>query len=116
MRCVRASRPDRALAPRPQRLTVRTESRADGSLAVRVTAHGFVRDLCLLAELCIEARCPDVGRLALASIREEDRAAILAPELLRLEGELHLQEGGPDAAERSEEFRFQADWKVTPSH
>jgi class 3 adenylate cyclase/tetratricopeptide (TPR) repeat protein len=56
--------------------------------------------LCLLAELCIEARCPDVGRLALASIREEDRAAILAPELLRLEGDLHLQEGRPDAAER----------------
>ena len=41
-----------------------------------------------------------MGQLALAGIREEDRAAILAPELLRLEGELHLQGTGPDAAER----------------
>ena len=33
-------------------------------------------------------------------MREEDRAAILAPEIIRLEGELHLQEGAPDAGER----------------
>jgi class 3 adenylate cyclase/tetratricopeptide (TPR) repeat protein len=69
-------------------------------MEVRSAAWRRVVCLCLLTELCIEAGCPDVGRLALASIREEDRAAILAPELLRLEGELHLQQAAPDGAER----------------
>jgi uncharacterized small protein (DUF1192 family) len=69
-------------------------------MEIRSAAWRRVVCLCLLTELCIEAGCPDVGRLALASIREEDRAAILAPELLRLEGELHLQQAAPDGAER----------------
>jgi uncharacterized small protein (DUF1192 family) len=69
-------------------------------MGIRNAAWRRVVCLCLLTELCIEAGSPDVGRVALGSMREEDRTAILAPEILRLEGELHLQAQAPDAAER----------------
>jgi tetratricopeptide (TPR) repeat protein len=70
-------------------------------MEVRSAAWRRVVCLCLLVELCLEARCPEVGRLALASMREEDRLAILAPEILRLDGELQLQ-GSPPAPEAAE--------------
>jgi tetratricopeptide (TPR) repeat protein len=61
-------------------------------MEIRSSAWRRVVCLCLLTELCLEAGCPEVGGVALASMREEDRSAILAPEILRLEGELHLQD------------------------
>src|SRR5215468_2227332 len=71
-------------------------------MEIRSGAWRRVVCLCLLAELCLEAGCPEVGRVALASMREEDRSAILAPEILRLEGELHVQASprAVDSAER----------------
>jgi class 3 adenylate cyclase/tetratricopeptide (TPR) repeat protein len=71
-------------------------------LGIRSAAWRRVFCLCFLAELCLEAGCPEVGRFTLAAMREEDRTAVLAPEILRLEGELHLQgpPPAPDAAER----------------
>src|SRR5262249_21987469 len=71
-------------------------------MEIRSAAGRRVVCLCLLAELCLEAGCPEVGRVALASMREEDRSAILAPEILRLEGELHVQASprAVDSAER----------------
>jgi class 3 adenylate cyclase/tetratricopeptide (TPR) repeat protein len=58
--------------------------------------------LCVLATLGIEAGHPAEGRRALASIGEAARQGFLAPEVIRLEGELHLRSTPPDvsAAER----------------
>jgi class 3 adenylate cyclase/tetratricopeptide (TPR) repeat protein len=58
--------------------------------------------LCVLARFGIEAGHPAEGRRALASIGEAGRQGFLAPEVIRLEGELHLASGPPDvnAAER----------------
>ena len=50
-RAVRASRSDRAMSLRPQRLSVAAEGAPDGSLRVTVTPDALVRDLSLLAEL-----------------------------------------------------------------
>ena len=58
--------------------------------------------LCVLAELSIEAGHPAEGLRALVSIAEAGRQGFLAPEVLRLEGELHLRSAPSDvsAAER----------------
>jgi class 3 adenylate cyclase/tetratricopeptide (TPR) repeat protein len=58
--------------------------------------------LCVLAELSLEAGHPAEGRRALASIGESGRQGFLAPEVIRLEGELHLRSAPSDvsAAER----------------
>jgi hypothetical protein len=58
--------------------------------------------LCVLATLGSEAGHPAEGRRALASIGEAGRQGFLAPEVIRLEGELHLASATPDvsAAER----------------
>jgi tetratricopeptide (TPR) repeat protein len=58
--------------------------------------------LCVLATLGIEAGHPAEGRRALASIGDAGRQGFLAPEVIRLEGELHLASATPDvsAAER----------------
>jgi len=70
-------------------------------MEIRSAAWRRVVCLCLLTELCLEAGCPGVGRVALSAMREEDRSAIFAPEILRLEGELHLQ-GPPTAVDTAE--------------
>ena len=58
--------------------------------------------LCVLATLSAEAGHPEEGRRALASIGESGRQGFLAPEMIRLEGELHLRCAEPNvsAAER----------------
>ena len=57
--------------------------------------------LCVLAELYVGAGLADEGLRTLAGIGPEDRTAIFAPELHRLEGELLLRRAtsAPDAAE-----------------
>jgi class 3 adenylate cyclase/tetratricopeptide (TPR) repeat protein len=57
--------------------------------------------LCILAERALEAGRPAEGRRALASIAEAGRTAMLAPEIVRLEGELTLQDT-PAAADEAE--------------
>jgi len=52
--------------------------------------------LCVLATLALESGHPDEGRRALGSIEGAGREGFLAPEIMRLEGELHLQSGSPD--------------------
>jgi predicted ATPase len=52
--------------------------------------------LCVLATLALESGHPDEGRRALASIEGAGREGFLASEIIRLEGELHLQSGSPD--------------------
>jgi predicted ATPase len=56
----------------------------------------------VLATLAIEAGHPEEGRRALASVGATGRQGFLAPEVIRLEGELHLASAPPDvsAAER----------------
>jgi hypothetical protein len=58
--------------------------------------------LCVLATFGIEAGHPAEGRRALASIGDAGRQGFLAPDVIRLEGELHLRSAPPDvsAAER----------------
>jgi tetratricopeptide (TPR) repeat protein len=56
---------------------------------------------CILAERALEAGRPAEGRRALASIAEAGRTAMLAPEIVRLEGELTLQDT-PAAADEAE--------------
>ena len=53
-----------------------------------VAAWRRVLCLCALAQLWLDTGCPDEGLAALASIPENVRGTILAPEVLRLEGEL----------------------------
>jgi hypothetical protein len=62
--------------------------------------------LCVLAAMCAEAGHPGEGHRALASIGEAGRQGFLAPEMLRLEGELHLV--GADADARAAERSFLA--------
>jgi len=52
--------------------------------------------LCVLATLALESGHLDEGRGALASVQGAGREGFLAPEIMRLEGELHLQSGSPD--------------------
>jgi tetratricopeptide (TPR) repeat protein len=52
--------------------------------------------LCVLADVCIEAGHAEYGLAVLASISPEDREAIYAPEILRLEGELRRRLPSPD--------------------
>jgi class 3 adenylate cyclase/tetratricopeptide (TPR) repeat protein len=73
-------------------------------LAIRSAAWRRALCLCILAELSIEAGCQEAGRGALAALREEDRLALLAPEVLRIEAELHLL--GPTPAPRDAEESF----------
>ena len=54
--------------------------------------------LCVLAALCAESGHVDEGRRALASIGDAGREGFLAPEMIRLEGELHLRDARPDVA------------------
>jgi hypothetical protein len=49
--------------------------------------------LCLLAELCLRAGCPEEGRAALTSIGSADRQTFWASEVHRVEGELIAQGG-----------------------
>jgi class 3 adenylate cyclase/tetratricopeptide (TPR) repeat protein len=65
--------------------------------------------LCLLAEQCLEAGCPEEGRRVLASISDEHRLAILAPEIQRLEGELLLGEASLAADDAERAFRAAID-------
>lgn len=49
--------------------------------------------LCVLATLALGAGQPDEGRQALESVEGAGREGFLAPEIVRLEGELRLQSG-----------------------
>jgi hypothetical protein len=51
--------------------------------------------LCLLAGQCLDAGCPEEGRRVLASISDDQRLAILAPEIQRLEGGLPMTPSAP---------------------
>ena len=55
------------------------------------------RVLPLRATLALEAGQPDEGRRALESVEGPGREGFLAPEIMRLEGELRLQSGSPDS-------------------
>jgi tetratricopeptide (TPR) repeat protein len=63
----------------------------------------LVLALCALTELCLEAGHPAEARRALDSIAEENRHALLASEVIRLDGEI-LSRGGAEGAE----LRFRA--------
>ena len=65
--------------------------------------------LCLLAERCLDAGCPEEGRRVLASISDDHRLTILAPEIQRLEGELLLREVNPAADDAERAFRVAID-------
>jgi hypothetical protein len=52
--------------------------------------------LCVLATLALGAGQPE-GRRALESVEGAGREGFLAPEIMRLEGELRLQSGSPDS-------------------
>jgi class 3 adenylate cyclase/tetratricopeptide (TPR) repeat protein len=65
--------------------------------------------LCLLAERCLDAGCPEEGRRVLASIDDDHRRAILAPEIQRLEGELLLRQANPAADDAERAFRAAID-------
>ena len=52
--------------------------------------------LCVLAELCSEGGDIEYGLAVLASISADDRGAIYAPEIHRLEGELRRRLPTPD--------------------
>ena len=60
--------------------------------------------LCVLATLALESGHPDEGRRALASIEGAGREGFLAPEIMRLEGELHLLGGSPDIGAAEQRF------------
>jgi hypothetical protein len=74
-------------------------------MVVRSAAWRRVLCLCVLAQLSVEAGCREEGRRALAATREEDRLALLAPEMLRIEGELHLLGGTPALRDAEQCFR-----------
>jgi len=61
--------------------------------------------LCVLAELCSEWGHADEGLRALRSIPEEHRGTFMAPEILRLEGELMLKHAEPAIGEAKGRFR-----------
>lgn len=65
-------------------------------MRVRSAVWRRVFCLCVLATLALESGHPDEGRRALASIEGAGREGFLAPEIMRLEGELHLRSGSPD--------------------
>jgi hypothetical protein len=75
----------------------------------RTAAWRRVVCLCLLAERCLDAGCPEEGRRVLASISDDHRLAILAPEIQRLEGELLLRGANPAADEAERAFRAAID-------
>jgi class 3 adenylate cyclase/tetratricopeptide (TPR) repeat protein len=78
-------------------------------LAVGSSAWRRALCLCILAELSIENGCPEAGRSALAALREEDRLALLAPEILRIEAELHLLGATPAPRDAERSFRSAID-------
>jgi class 3 adenylate cyclase/tetratricopeptide (TPR) repeat protein len=71
--------------------------------AIRSAVWRHVLCACLLADLSLEAGCPDIGRQVLSQISDEHRGTLFAPELLRLDGELSLRTGhaAPEDAERA---------------
>jgi predicted ATPase len=69
------------------------------------SAVRIVNSLCLLAALYAEAGDTEQGRSALASIGENSRRGVYAPEVLRIEGELILKSTGPGAGEAERCFR-----------
>jgi class 3 adenylate cyclase len=84
-------------------------ARAERLRQVRTAMWRRVVTACLLAEMSLEARCPDIGLQTLASIVDEHRGTILASELLRLDGELSLIAGRADAGEAERTFRAAID-------
>lgn len=70
------------------------------TIQARRTAWRNVASFCLLAEAAAHADDVPTGLDALAMISEEYRGAFFAPEILRIHGELLLQSGKPDEAER----------------
>ncbi|MEX2222418.1 MAG: adenylate/guanylate cyclase domain-containing protein [Candidatus Rokuibacteriota bacterium] len=95
----------------------KNEALSDAQLATRAERLRRVRTAmwrrivcaCLLAELCLEARCPEVGREVLAGIGDDHRRTILAPELLRLDGELRLMAARADDGAVEQTFRSAID-------
>ena len=88
---------DGAVVLLPAARGVRLDRRALADLhseirARRSAAWRYLLCLCVLAELCLLAELPDEGLARLASISEKDRQTVFAPEVLRLEGELLLQQ------------------------
>jgi tetratricopeptide (TPR) repeat protein len=70
------------------------------TIQARRTAWRNVASFCLLAEAAAHADDVATGLDALALISEEYRGAFFAPEIRRIHGELLLQSGKPDDAER----------------
>ena len=75
--------------------------------ARRSAAWRYLLCLCVLAELCLLAELPEEGLARLGSISEKDRRTVFAPEMLRLEGELMLQQS-PSHADAAEQKFTQA--------
>ena len=73
----------------------------------RSAAWRYLLCLCVLAELCLLAELPDEGLVRLDSISEKERRTVFAPEILRLEGELLLQQS-PSQADAAEHKFTQA--------
>jgi len=78
-------------------------------MRLRTAAWRRVVCLCLLAERCLDAGCPEEGRRVLASISDDQRLTILAPEIQRLDGELLLREANPAANGAERAFRAAID-------
>src|SRR5204862_1969164 len=78
-------------------------------MLVRTASWRRVLCLCILAEQALEAGCPDGARRMLAVIDDASRAALLASEIRRLEGELVLQQTPTAADEAERTFRAAID-------
>jgi tetratricopeptide (TPR) repeat protein len=61
--------------------------------------------LCVLAEASLGAGYAEPGLSILSSIEERERRAAMAPEILRIEGELILKRAQPSIAEATNRFR-----------
>jgi class 3 adenylate cyclase/tetratricopeptide (TPR) repeat protein len=76
-----------------------------GIVAGRSAAWRYLLCLCVLAELCLLAELPDEGLARLASIPENNRETVFAPEVRRLEGELLLRRSASAADVAERKFR-----------
>ena len=72
--------------------------------AINVTATRKTLSLCMLAELYGKADKPTEGRAVLASVDENSRQALYAPEILRVDAELILASGASNVREAEQRF------------
>jgi class 3 adenylate cyclase/tetratricopeptide (TPR) repeat protein len=74
-----------------------------------INSARWIKCQCLLAEICAKSGSAEIGFEILNSIPDDQRQAFIAPELLRIEGELLLKQTRPSVDEAALRFKAAID-------